>query len=107
MFSKKPLSILLTEYQEEGGLKRTLTARNLVALGIGAIIGAAIFTLTGPPAATHAGPAVMLSFCLTAFAGVFAGLCYSEFASTIPIAGSAHTYAYAAMGEFIAWNIGW
>ncbi len=107
MFSKKPLSILLTESQEEGGLKRTLTARNLVALGIGAIIGAGIFTLTGTAAATNAGPAVMLSFFLAAFACVFAGLCYSEFASMIPIAGSAYTYAYATMGEFIAWIIGW
>ncbi|HEY9560707.1 MAG TPA: amino acid permease [Anseongella sp.] len=97
----------MAESQEEGGLRRTLTARNLVALGIGAIIGAGIFTLTGTAAATNAGPAVMLSFLLAAFACVFAGLCYSEFASMIPIAGSAYTYAYATMGEFVAWIIGW
>lgn len=107
MFYKKPLQVLLAESEAEGGLKRTLTARNLVALGIGAIIGAGIFTLTGTAAATNAGPAVMLSFLLAAFACVFAGLCYSEFASMIPIAGSAYTYAYATMGEFIAWIIGW
>ena len=107
MFYKKPLQVLLAESQAEGGLQRTLTARNLVALGVGAIIGAGIFTLTGTAAATNAGPAVMLSFLLAAFACVFAGLCYSEFASMIPIAGSAYTYAYATMGEFIAWIIGW
>lgn len=107
MLYKKPLEVLMAESQAEGGLRRTLTARNLVALGIGAIIGAGIFTLTGTAAATNAGPAVMLSFLLAAFACVFAGLCYSEFASMIPIAGSAYTYAYATMGEFIAWIIGW
>ncbi|HYH55466.1 MAG TPA: amino acid permease [Anseongella sp.] len=107
MFHKKPLQVLLAESQAEGGLKRTLTARNLVSLGIGAIIGAGIFTLTGTAAATNAGPAVMLSFILAALACVFAGLCYSEFASMIPIAGSAYTYAYATMGEFVAWIIGW
>lgn len=107
MLYKKPLQVLLEESQAEGGFKRTLTARNLVSLGIGAIIGAGIFTLTGTAAATNAGPAVMLSFLLAAFGCIFAGLCYSEFASMIPVAGSAYTYAYATMGEFIAWIIGW
>ncbi|WP_026904349.1 amino acid permease [Pedobacter glucosidilyticus] len=107
MFNKKPLAILMKETQTEGGLKRTLTANNLISLGIGAIIGAGIFTLTGTAAAQHAGPAVVLSFILAGVACAFAGLCYSEFASMIPIAGSAYTYAYATMGEFIAWIIGW
>ncbi len=88
-------------------LKRSLSAINLVSLGIGAIIGAGIFVLTGHAAATNAGPAITLSFVLGAFACAFAGLCYAEMASTVPIAGSAYTYAYATMGELIAWIIGW
>jgi len=88
-------------------LKRTLSATNLVALGIGAIIGAGIFVLTGHAAAANAGPAITLSFVLGAFACAFAGLCYAEMASTVPIAGSAYTYAYATMGELVAWIIGW
>ena len=88
-------------------LKRTLSALNLVALGVGAIIGAGIFVLTGHAAAANAGPAITLSFVLGAFACAFAGLCYAEMASTVPIAGSAYTYAYATMGELIAWIIGW
>ena len=88
-------------------LKRTLSALNLVALGIGAIIGAGIFVLTGHAAAANAGPAITLSFVIGAFACAFAGLCYAEMASTVPIAGSAYTYAYATMGELIAWIIGW
>jgi len=107
MFYKKSLDQLLKESKFEGGLKRTLTANNLISLGIGAIIGAGIFTLTGTAAALHTGPAVVLSFILAALACAFAGLCYSEFASMIPIAGSAYTYAYATMGEFVAWIIGW
>jgi basic amino acid/polyamine antiporter, APA family len=88
-------------------LKRTLSGVNLLALGIGAIIGAGIFVLTGHAAAANAGPAITLSFVLAAFACAFAGLCYAEMASTVPIAGSAYTYAYATMGELIAWIIGW
>jgi basic amino acid/polyamine antiporter, APA family len=88
-------------------LKRTLSALSLVALGIGAIIGAGIFVLTGHAAAVNAGPAITLSFVLGAIACAFAGLCYAEMASTVPIAGSAYTYAYATMGELIAWIIGW
>ena len=88
-------------------LKRSLSAVNLVSLGIGAIIGAGIFVLTGHAAAVNAGPAITLSFVLGAFACAFAGLCYAEMASTVPIAGSAYTYAYATLGEFIAWIIGW
>lgn len=91
----------------EHGLKRTLNRLNLTTLGIGAIIGAGIFVLTGAAASQHAGPAVVISFIVAGIACGFAGLCYSEFASMIPIAGSAYTYAYATLGEFIAWIIGW
>src|SRR3970040_749150 len=97
----KPLSRIRAE--SEGGehtLKRTLGPMNLVALGIGAIIGAGLFSLTGIAAAEHAGPAVTLSFILAAVGCAFAGLCYAEFASMIPVAGSAYTYSYATMGEF-------
>ncbi len=106
LFTKKPIARLLAE-SESGGLKRSLSATSLVALGIGAIIGAGIFTLTGVAAATHAGPAMVYSFMLAAFGCAFAGFCYSEFSTMIPIAGSAYTYAYATMGELIAWIIGW
>jgi APA family basic amino acid/polyamine antiporter len=92
---------------EHGGLKRSLTATNLVMLGIGAIIGAGFFVYTGTAASRNAGPAVALSFVLGGIACAFAGLCYAEMASTVPIAGSAYTYAYATMGEFVAWLIGW
>ena len=95
------------ESDTHGGLKRTLTATNLVTLGIGAIIGAGFFSLTGTAAAQNAGPAIALSFVLGGIACAFAGLCYAEMASTVPVAGSAYTYAYATMGEFIAWLIGW
>jgi APA family basic amino acid/polyamine antiporter len=96
----------------EGGtgeptLRRTLTASNLVFLGIGAIIGAGIFVLTGTAAAQYAGPGIVLSFVLAGLGCLFAGLCYAEFASMIPIAGSAYTYGYATLGEFVAWIIGW
>jgi APA family basic amino acid/polyamine antiporter len=108
LFTTKPLDRLLAESEgEKGGLKRTLSATALVALGIGAIIGAGIFTLTGVAAANHAGPAVVYSFILAAVGCAFAGFCYSEFSTMIPIAGSAYTYAYATMGELIAWVIGW
>ncbi|HXH18360.1 MAG TPA: amino acid permease [Chitinophagales bacterium] len=101
--------MLLAQSEEEGAhtLKRALGRLNLVTLGIGAIIGAGIFVLTGNAAANYAGPAVVLSFIIAGIACVFAGLCYAEFASMIPIAGSAYTYAYATLGEFIAWIIGW
>ncbi|MNK63640.1 putative amino acid permease YhdG [compost metagenome] len=106
---KKPIDVLIAESAEsgEGTLKRTLSSTSLVALGIGAIIGAGLFSLTGIAAADHAGPAVTLSFVLAAIGCAFAGLCYAEFASMIPVAGSAYTYSYATMGEFMAWVIGW
>ncbi len=108
IWKTKPLSVLLNEASEdEKGLKRTLSSRSLVALGVGAIIGAGLFSLTGIAAAEHAGPAVTLSFVLAAVGCAFAGLCYAEFASMIPVAGSAYTYSYATMGEFMAWIIGW
>ena len=105
----KPLSLLTQEASEQGEhtLKRSLGALNLVTLGIGAVIGAGIFTLTGQAAALHAGPAVALSFVVAGLTCAFAGLCYAEFASIIPIAGSAYTYGYATLGELVAWIIGW
>src|SRR5580692_13118873 len=106
LFEKKPLDKIFAE--SEGGehqLKRTLGPVNLIALGIGAIIGAGLFSLTGIAAADHAGPAVVLSFVVAAIGCAFAGMCYSEFSTMIPIAGSAYTYAYATMGELLAWII--
>jgi len=108
LFKTKSLKALLEEAgDEKHGLKRTLGRLNLVALGIGCIIGAGIFVLTGQAAANYAGPAVVLSFVVAGIACAFAGLCYAEFASMIPISGSAYTYAYATLGEFVAWIIGW
>ncbi|MBV9762873.1 MAG: amino acid permease [Acidobacteriaceae bacterium] len=108
LFVKKPIGTLLAECEGGGhSLKRSLSAMSLVALGIGAIIGAGIFTLTGVAASTHAGPAMVYSFILAAVGCAFAGICYSEFSTMIPIAGSAYTYSYATMGELIAWIIGW
>ena len=88
-------------------LRRTLSLASLISLGIGCIIGAGIFVLTGHAAAAYAGPAISLSFILAGVVCALAGLCYAEMASTVPVAGSAYTYAYATMGEFIAWIIGW
>lgn len=107
LFVRKSIASLKAEASSEHGLKRTLSALNLTTLGIGAIIGAGIFSLTGEAAALNAGPAIMLSFILGGIACTFAGLCYAEMASTVPVSGSAYTYAYATMGEFIAWLIGW
>ena len=108
LFRKKTLSILLAQAADsEKGLKRTLGAGSLIALGIGAIIGAGLFVRTALAAGQHAGSAVTLSFIVAAIGCAFAGLCYAEFASIIPIAGSAYTYAYATMGELVAWIIGW
>ncbi|MEP6948910.1 MAG: amino acid permease [Ginsengibacter sp.] len=108
LFIKKPMSVLMAEAGEtEKGLKKTLGAGSLVALGIGAIIGAGLFSITGLAAANNAGPAITISFVVAGLGCAFAGLCYAEFASMIPVAGSAYTYSYATMGEFIAWVIGW
>jgi APA family basic amino acid/polyamine antiporter len=109
LWSKKSITQLMHESEGDGGptLKRTLTGSNLVLLGIGAIIGAGIFVLTGSAAAQYAGPGIVISFVIAGFGCLFAGLCYAEFASMIPIAGSAYTYGYATLGEFVAWIIGW
>src|SRR6202041_1823621 len=109
LFRVKPMSMLSQEAGEQGEhtLKRSLGPVNLITLGIGAVIGAGIFVLTGQAAAIHAGPAIALSFVLAGITCAFAGLCYAEFASIIPIAGSAYTYGYATLGEFVAGVLGW
>src|ERR1700684_1623265 len=108
LFAKKPISLLLAEAKETGehSLKRTLGVFQLTALGVGAVIGAGIFVLSGL-GAHYAGPGLMLSFVLSGMGCAFAALCYAEFAAMIPLAGSAYTYAYATLGEIIAWIIGW
>src|SRR5450631_1046654 len=108
LWKRKSLDSLLHETTDDGhALKKTLGPMNLVALGIGAIIGAGLFVRTAAAAANNAGPSVTLGFIVAAVGCAFAGLCYAEFASMIPIAGSAYTYAYATMGELVAWIIGW
>ena len=110
LFATKPISTILSEAEgggEEHTLKRALGPINLITLGIGAIIGAGIFVLTGTAAAQFAGPAIVISYIIAGIGCVFAGLCYAEFASMLPIAGSAYTYGYATMGELVAWIIGW
>jgi APA family basic amino acid/polyamine antiporter len=107
LFATKPLSLLLEEMQGENRLRRVLGPVQLTALGVGAIIGTGIFILTGVAAHDRTGPALMLSFIMAGLACVFAALCYAEFASMVPVAGSAYTYAYATLGELFAWIIGW
>lgn len=108
IFTKKPINKLILDSTDgEKGLKRTLSATNLIALGIGAIIGAGLFVRTAAAAANNAGPSVTIGFIVAALGCALAGLCYAEFASMIPIAGSAYTYSYATMGELVAWIIGW
>src|SRR5579864_4880803 len=108
LFATKPLNMLMEEARETGehSLKRTLGVFQLTALGVGAIIGAGIFVMVGL-GAQYAGPALTLSFVLSGLGCAFAGLCYAEFAAMIPLAGSAYTYAYATLGELLAWIIGW
>lgn len=103
---RKPMDTIQAE-SNTNELKRTLSALNLVSLGIGCIIGAGIFVLTGQAAAQYAGPAIILSFVLSGLACAFSGLCYAELASTLPVSGSAYTYAYATLGEGVAWAMGW
>src|SRR5216110_876963 len=107
IFRRKSVTQLQADALTDDRLKRALGATNLTALGIGAIIGTGIFVLTGTVAAQNAGPAVVLSFVLAGVASVVAALCYSEFASLVPMAGSAYTYPYATLGELFAWIIGW
>jgi APA family basic amino acid/polyamine antiporter len=108
LFIRKTLAELEVQADSNhNSLKRHLNATNLTLLGVGCVIGAGIFVLTGTAAALHAGPAVALSFIISAFGCLLAGLCYAEFASMIPVSGSAYTYGYATMGEFVAWIIGW
>ena len=107
LFRRKHAADLQAEAKNDTRLKRALGPVNLTALGIGAIIGAGIFVLTGQAAAKYAGPAIVLSFVLAGMACAFAGLCYAEFSALIPVSGSAYTYAYATLGEFVAWIIGW
>lgn len=103
----KPMDLILRQGDEKNGLRRSLGTLSLAALGIGAIIGAGIFVLTGIAAATYAGPGLVLSYVVAGIVSGLAALCYAEFASSVPVAGSAYTYSYATLGEFIAWIIGW
>ena len=107
LFLRRKISDLQAEVLQDHSLRRALGPLNLTALGIGAVIGAGIFVLTGQAAARYAGPAIVFSFILAGFACGLAGLCYAEFASMIPVSGSAYTYSYATLGEFVAWIIGW
>ena len=113
LFRKKPIEAIITDAQSGEGdvvlpsLKRTLGAWQLTMLGIGVVIGAGLFSLTGKVAADNAGPAVVFSYVISGFACALAGLCYAEFASSVPVAGSAYSYSYATMGELMAWIIGW
>src|SRR5713226_8783032 len=107
LFAKKSLETLLAEAEGDNRLRRILGPISLTSLGIGAIIGSGIFVMTGRVAAQDAGPAIMLSFVVAGFGCLFAALCYAEFASMAPVAGSAYTYAYATLGELLAWIIGW
>ena len=110
LFRTKPVSATMdsdTVLPGEPTLKRALSARHLVLLGIGAVIGAGIFVMTGNAAANYAGPAIVLSFVMAGIACGFAGLCYAEFAAMLPVSGSAYSYSYATLGESVAWFIGW
>src|SRR5258707_11496471 len=106
IFTRKPVSHVKSEF-ESSELRRTLGPFNLVTLGIGCIIGAGIFVLTGHAAAAMAGPSVMFAFVISGLACAFAGLCYAELASTMPVSGSAYTYSYVTLGEVFAWTMGW
>lgn len=99
IFKTKPIASLIAETEGKQGLKKALGATDLTLLGIGAVIGTGIFVLTGVAAANYSGPALIISFILSGLACFFAALCYAEFASTVPVAGSAYTYSYAALGE--------
>src|SRR5262245_24214148 len=107
LFRRKPLSMLLAEAESDNRLRRVLGPVQLTALGVGAIIGAGMFVATGEAAHNVAGPSLMISYTVAGLTCVFAALCYAEFASMVPVAGSAFTYAYSTLGELFAWIIGW
>src|SRR5262245_40932769 len=107
LFAKKTLETLLAEAEGDNRLRRVLGPIALTSLGVGAIIGAGIFVMTGRAASQDAGPAIMISYCVAGLGCLFAALCYAEFSSLAPVAGSAYTYAYATLGELLAWIIGW
>src|SRR6187431_751449 len=109
LFATKPISTIIAEAEESGEhtFKKTLSSLDLTMLGVGAIIGTGIFVLTGQAAGKHAGPAVIISMIIAGIVSAFAALCYSEFAASIPISGSAYAYGYGTLGEFVAWIIGW
>ena len=107
LFMTKPVHVLLADIEGDHGLRRVLGPVSLTALGVGAIIGAGIFVLTGLAANQYAGPALVLSFVVAGIGCALAALCYAEFAAMVPVAGSAYTYAYATLGELFAWIIGW
>src|SRR5262249_16646330 len=107
IFAKKPLEVLLREMEGENRLRRALGPVTLTSLGVGAIIGAGIFVLTGAAASEHAGPAIILSYVVAGVGCALAALCYAELAAMVPVAGSAYTYTYATLGEIFAWIIGW
>src|SRR5215510_6231813 len=107
LFARKPLAMLLEEARGENRLRRCLGPLQLTSLGVAAVIGTGIFVLTGQAAHDRTGPALLLSFVAAGIACIFAALCYAEFASMVPVAGSAYTYAYATLGELFAWIIGW
>ncbi len=108
LFIRKPIDLLLDEARQQGNgsLRRVLGPVSLIAMGVGVIVGAGLFSITGLVAANFSGPAITLSFVIAALCCCFAGLCYAEFASMIPVAGSAYTYSYATMGELVPWAIG-
>src|SRR6476660_2407143 len=107
LFARKPLSLLLEEMAGENRLRRVLGPVQLTSLGVGALIGAGIFVATGAAAHNTAGPSLMISYVVAGVTCIFAALCYAEFASMVPVAGSAYTYAYTTLGELFAWIIGW
>src|SRR5688572_26532093 len=107
IFARKPLNLLLEEMKGDDRLRRVLGPVTLTSLGVGAVIGAGIFVATGEAARNTAGPALMLSYVVAGVTCIFAALCYAEFASMAPVAGSAYTYAYTTLGELFAWIIGW
>ncbi len=107
LFKKKNINIILSKTEKHNGLRISLSSTNPVALGIGAIVGTGIFVITGTAAANYAGPALTISFIISALGCVIAGLCYAEFASMFPVAGSVNVYSFATMDELLAWFIGW